>query len=230
MLTTTETPLPSLAGVRVLITSGPTVEPIDPVRYISNYSSGKMGAALAQAAADAGAEVTVITGPVAIEYDSRARVVPVQTACEMHEAALAAFSQVDVAICAAAVSDFRPVHTAAHKLKKGNNDDTLRHIELVENPDILAALGHAKQPHQLVIGFAAETQQEVQHARDKLIRKGADFMVANNVAEQSVFGADTNSATLVFSESERALGSLSKIDLAHAILQEVSIRRGLLSD
>lgn len=213
-----------LTGKRVLITSGPTVEPIDTVRFFSNRSSGKMGAALACAGADAGAEVVVVSGPVHVRYDERVQVIPVQTACEMYDAALIEFPQADVAICAAAVADFRPANPLTGKLKKGIDDAALKRIELVENPDILAALGGAKRFNQVVVGFAAETEDTTEHAFEKLVRKGATFMVANNVSGGDVFGSDKNMATLVFPDRAIELGKLSKLDLARVVLQEVELQ------
>ncbi len=207
-----------LRGRRVLITSGPTVEPIDPVRFISNRSSGKMGAALVAAALEAEAEVTVVTGPVSLAYDSRAQVVPVMTAQEMFDATCEAFEEADIAICAAAVSDFRPQESAACKLKKGRDDAELKTIALVENPDILSWLGHAKREDQVVVGFAAETEDALTHGRGKLYHKGADVMVVNDVAAQEVFGSDVDTVTILTGSDEVALEELPKTEVARQVI------------
>ncbi len=207
-----------LGGRRVLITSGPTVEPIDPVRFISNRSSGKMGAALVTTALEAGAEVTVVTGPVSLAYDSRAQVIPVMTAQEMFDATCEAFEEADIAICAAAVSDFRPKELAACKLKKGRDDAELETITLVENPDILSWLGHAKREDQVVVGFAAETEDALAHGHEKLNRKGADIMVVNDVAVQEVFGSDLDAVTILTGSDEIALKELPKTEVARQVI------------
>ncbi|WP_417351583.1 bifunctional phosphopantothenoylcysteine decarboxylase/phosphopantothenate--cysteine ligase CoaBC [Gordonibacter pamelaeae] len=157
-----------LAGRRVMVTAGPTVEPIDPVRYLTNRSSGKTGYALARAAAARGADVTLVSGPVALPEPEGVRTVHVETAREMLSAAQEAFATADVAVFSAAVADMRPREAAARKLKKGEADALLGTIELVENPDILATLGAAKRPGQVVVGFAAETDDVVANAQRKL--------------------------------------------------------------
>lgn len=213
-----------LAGKRVIVTSGPTVEPIDAVRFISNHSSGKMGAALAKAALDAGAQVQVISGPVSIAYDPRADVTWVQTAQEMAAAATQAFEHADVAICAAAVADMRPAKQASRKLKKGRDDEALKNIALVENPDILAALGHAKRSDQVVIGFAAETDDVVAHAQSKLARKQADLIVGNDVSDHKVFGSDFDDVVLVSATGVEKLGHLPKPEVAQHIVDHLAQR------
>ncbi len=206
-----------LAGERVLITAGPTFEPIDPVRFIGNRSSGKMGIALAEAARDLGAdEVTLVLGPTAIAVPSGVRVVSVETASQMHDAARAAFERATLAVCAAAVSDYRPAVLSQHKLKK--EDGPLEDIPVVPTVDILAALAREKGPRR-VIGFAAETDDLLVHARSKLARKGCDALVANDVTRpDSGFGSDTNKAWWIDAQGEEELPTLTKRALAEEIL------------
>ncbi len=207
-----------LEGVRVLVTAGPTVEPIDPVRFVSNRSSGKMGYALARAAQQRGAAVTLVSGPVALERPQGVSFRGVGSACDMLGACEELFPAADIAVFAAAVADYRPEHAAPRKLKKGRADDDLECIRLVPNPDILATMAARKSSGQTVIGFAAETEDVVPNAREKLARKGADMIVANQVGEGIVFGADTDKAYLVTSSSVEELPEMAKDDLAHAIL------------
>lgn len=206
-----------LAGERILITAGPTFEPIDPVRFIGNRSSGKMGIALAEAARDLGAdEVTLVLGPTAIAAPSGVRVVSVETASQMHDAARAAFERATLAVCAAAVSDYRPAVLSQHKLKK--EDGPLEDIPVVPTVDILAALAREKGPRR-VIGFAAETDDLLVHARSKLARKGCDALVANDVTRpDSGFGSDTNKAWWIDAQGEEELPTLTKRALAEEIL------------
>ena len=209
-----------LAGKRVLVTAGPTVEPIDAVRFISNPSSGKTGFAIAEAAVDRGADVVLVTGPVALADIDGAQVVRVNTACEMRDAVDGQFDDVDIAVFTAAVSDFRPVTVADKKLKKGIDDEALASIALVENPDILAEMGARKQAGQVVVGFAAETDDVEQNAREKLVRKNADLIVGNDVSGGRAFGADENQVLFVTKGGVRSLPRMSKADLANAIFDE----------
>ena len=218
-----------LAGRSVLVTAGPTVEPIDAVRFVSNRSSGKMGYAVAEAALARGAEVTLVSGPVALEPPRGARMVPVATAVEMLAAGEAAFATADVAVCAAAVADLRPARPVARKLKKGADDAALATLELVENPDVLATLGRAKAPGQVVVGFAAETDDVVANAERKLAAKGADLMVANDVSEGRAFGRDENEATLVSAAGAEPLPPMAKRALADAILDRAAAALGASS-
>lgn len=212
-------PASNLAGKHVMITAGPTVEPIDAVRYLSNYSSGKMGYALAEAALARGAAVTLVTGPVSVEVPrGNVRVLHVRTACEMLEAARTAFPDADVAIFAAAVADLRPARPATRKLKKGADDQALSSIELTENPDVLRTCAQGKAAGQCVVGFAAETDDVVANARAKLASKHADIIVANEVGEGGAFGSDDNKAWLVSAAGVRALPLMSKRALADVIL------------
>ena len=206
-----------LAGKHVLITAGPTREEIDPVRFISNYSSGKMGYAIARAALLRGAKVTLVSGPVALDAPDGAELVSVTSAREMDEA-VRAVEDFDIAICSAAVADYRPETRSDVKLKKGHDDEALQTIHLVKNPDILAGLGERKRPGQIVVGFAADTDDLVEYAQQKLTEKQADLIIANSVANGQVFGADTNKAYFVCDEGVEELEEKSKEALAHDIL------------
>ena len=198
-----------LAGKRIVITAGPTHEPIDPVRFIGNRSSGKMGIALAREAARRGAEVTLVLGPTSLDVPGGMECVRVQTAAEMLQAA-------DAAICAAAVADYTPAAPADHKLKKAN--ERLDRIGLVETVDILAELSRQKGERR-VIGFAAETDNVVEYAQRKLARKGCDAIIANDVSRaDSGFGTDTNKAWIVSTAGTQELPVLTKPQLADTIL------------
>lgn len=202
-----------------MITAGPTVEPIDPVRYITNRSSGKFGYALATAAAARGANVTLISGPVALPAPDRVTMVSVESARDMLAAAKQAFTECSIAFFAAAVADVRPAHASDLKLKKGVNDAELSSLALVENPDILATLGHIKT-HQLVVGFAAETHDVIANAQKKLIQKNADMIVANEVGSNKTFGKDDDEIWLVSPDGIEHFESAPKTDLAHHILDK----------
>ena len=179
-----------LAGRTVLVTAGPTREELDPVRFLTNYSSGKMGYAIARAARNRGAQVVLISGPVELPAPQKIELVPVTTAREMHAAVMARSDAADVIIKAAAVADFRPGQRATGKVKKGGAEQMT--LELVRNPDILAELGR-KRGQALLVGFAAETGDLLAHARSKLEKKGVDLIVANDVtAPGAGFGRDTN--------------------------------------
>ncbi len=210
-------PVPDMAGLSVVVTAGPTVEPIDAVRYVSNHSSGKMGYALAADAAARGAAVTLISGPVALEAPAGVRVVAVRTAREMLAAAEEACPTADMAVFAAAVADYRPVAPADRKLKKGADDAALAAIELTPNPDVLATIGAAKRPGQVIVGFAAETDDVAANARKKLASKHADLIVANEVGEGRAFGTDENQAILVTAVGDEPLPLMPKPELAHRI-------------
>lgn len=208
-----------LDGRRVMVTAGPTVEPIDPVRYISNHSSGKTGYAIARAAALRGADVTLVSGPVSLPAPEGVRVVRVRTAREMLAAAEEAFRDADIAVFAAAVADMRPRAVSDRKLKKGRDGDELGAIELVENPDILATLA-ARKDRQVVVGFAAETNDVVPNAEAKLAAKRADFVVANQVGEGMAFGTDDNAVWFVDAEEIEELPRMPKSRLADEILDK----------
>jgi phosphopantothenoylcysteine decarboxylase/phosphopantothenate--cysteine ligase len=211
-----------LAGRRALVTSGPTQEPIDPVRYISNHSSGKQGHAIAAALARRGAETILVTGPVAQPDPPGVRVVRIVTAREMMAACNDALP-VEVAICAAAVADWRIDNEAAEKIKKapGGAPPTLR---FAENPDILATLAAAgpRRP-RLVVGFAAETERVVEHARAKRLKKGCDWIVANDVsAATGTFGGDRNTVHLIRADGAEDWPTLSKLEVAERIAERVA--------
>ena len=212
-----------LQGKRVLITAGPTREPIDPVRYISNPSTGKMGFAIADAAQERGADVVLISGPVELANPEGVEVHRVQTALEMMQASAAVVPQCDIAIFTAAVSDMRPAYVSDRKLKKGRDDAQLANIELTQNPDILKTLAHQKGD-QIVIGFAAETDDVIANATKKLNEKGADMIVANDVSEGKGFGDDDDRASFVFkadgADAVESLPIMTKRALADEILSK----------
>lgn len=214
---------PNLAGKTVLVTSGPTREFADPVRCITNPSTGKMGAALARAAADCGARVVLVTGPTETAVpENVAEAVHVTTAEQMRDAVLDRLAAVDAAIFAAAVSDWRPAEVSGEKEKKeaGAGERTLR---LVRTPDIAAEANARRRPGQVFVGFAAESHDLVPNAQDKLARKGFDLVVANSIIEPgSGFGSETNRAVLVTRDRVEELPQLGKLELAHRILARVA--------
>lgn len=212
----------ALAGRTVLVTAGPTVEPIDSVRYISNYSSGKMGYAIAEAAAAAGARVVLVSGPVALAAPAGVEVVPVKTARDMLAAAASVFPAADAAIFAAAVADLRPTNPADRKLKKGRDDAALANVPLTENPDILATLAAGKRPDQYVVGFAAETNDVLMNAHAKLKKKNADMIVANQVGDGLAFGTDNNEVWLVTEGDDVLLPLMSKRAVAERLMEVVA--------
>lgn len=211
-----------LAGERVLITTGATREEIDPVRFISNRSSGRMGFALADAARARGAEVTVVAGATSASAPAGVRVVRALSAVEMHDAVMSEIGAASVFIAAAAVADYRPAARAGSKIKKSASSLTLT---LEPTPDILAEVGRARTNGLLVFGFAAETDALVENARSKLIRKNLDAVVANDLTmEGAGFDTDTNIITLITRDREQpaTLPLMSKLDAAHRILDEVA--------
>ena len=212
-------------GQRVLVSAGPTQEAIDPVRFISNRSSGKMGYAIAEAARDRGAEVVLVTGPTALVPPAGVEVVPVVSAHEMADALSRHFDWATVVIMAAAVADYRPKEQADHKLKKGGR--TAFSLELETAPDILSMLS-AKRTTQILVGFAAETERLVAHATAKLTAKGLDMIVANDVTKEGAgFGSDNNAAVLLTRfGGQKEFGVMPKRQLGDAILTEI---RGLQS-
>jgi phosphopantothenoylcysteine decarboxylase/phosphopantothenate--cysteine ligase len=204
----------SLAGLKVLVTAGPTVEDIDPIRFISNRSSGKMGYAVAQIARQRGAEVFLVSGPTSLKPPSGVQFVPVRSAAQMKDAVLALYPEMDVVVKAAAVSDYRPANPSAQKVKKGNAS---LQLPLAQTEDILALLGKQKK-NQVLVGFAAETERLMESAQKKLEDKKLDLLVANDVS-QGVFGSDS-SAVFVLSRSNEPvmLQKQSKLSIAAAIL------------
>jgi len=208
-----------LAGVRVLVTAGGTREPLDPVRYIGNRSSGKQGVCLAVAAAARGATVTLIAANLELGLSAEIGVTDVNTTRELAEAAVAAATGADIVIMAAAVADYRPAEVMQTKIKKDQLGESLT-LELVKNPDILAGLARARQGRQLIVGFAAETERDrsqlVELGRAKIVRKGADFLILNAVGWTEVFGAETNDVIM--------------LDRAGAIVMEASGSKASVAD
>jgi phosphopantothenoylcysteine decarboxylase/phosphopantothenate--cysteine ligase len=209
-----------LAGRRVIITAGPTREPIDPVRFISNHSSGKQGYAIGEAAAELGAETVLISGPVSLPAPSGVRVVNVETAREMLTACQDEMPA-DIAIFTAAVADWRVASEAAEKLKKAEAGPP--NLALAENPDILATIAHSGMRPSLVVGFAAETEKVTEHATQKLKRKGCDIIVANDVSEAGgVFGSDRNTVHLVTSTGIESWPEMSKQDVGRKLMERLT--------
>ena len=211
-----------LAGKHVLITAGPTREAIDPVRYISNHSSGKQGYAIAEAAVKLGAQVTLVSGPVSLPLPPGAGVIPVTSADEMLKAVEGALPA-DIAIFTAAVADWKVAKQASEKIKK-KEDGSLPSLSFAENPDILKTIATLKQGRpKLVVGFAAETEKVLEHAKAKLAKKGCDLIVANDVSpEGGVFGGDRNTVHLVSSQGVESWPSLSKQDVALQLMAKLA--------
>jgi|TARA_B110000908_G_scaffold24512_1_gene28090 phosphopantothenoylcysteine decarboxylase/phosphopantothenate--cysteine ligase len=209
----------SLDGVKIVITAGPTREAIDPVRYISNHSSGKMGFALAQAAMDAGASVTLITGPVSLQTPERITRIDVNSAAEMHQAVIETLPVCDIFIGSAAVADYRPTSIADQKIKKSTATMT---IELIRNPDIIADVSnHPQRP--FTIGFAAETQDVESYARGKLEKKKLDLIIANDVSNTAIgFNSDDNAVSVIWNDGEVSLPMTSKQQLGRRLIEEIS--------
>jgi phosphopantothenoylcysteine decarboxylase/phosphopantothenate--cysteine ligase len=211
-----------LTGKKILITAGPTQEAIDPVRFIANHSSGKMGYALAEACAAQGADVLLVSGPVSISLRNPAiKLIKVTTAQQMYDACTAVFEQQDIAILAAAVADYTPANTATEKIKKQEEELML---QLTKTKDILKWLGEIKTPNQLLIGFALETNNETANALQKLQTKMADFIVLNSMQDEgATFGYDTNKVT-IFDRAGKAYesGLVSKIEIANFIISIIT--------
>ena len=209
-----------LAGKKIVITAGPTYEKIDPVRFIGNYSSGKMGFALAEECAARGAEVTLVAGPVQMKtVHPTIRRIDVESCAEMYEATTAAFTEANAAILCAAVADFTPETTADTKIKREGDDLVLR---LKPTHDIAAALGRMKQPHQHLVGFALETNDETAHAQDKLRRKNLDFIVLNSLRDAGAgFRHDTNKVTIISESDIKEYPLKSKTEVAKDIVDEL---------
>jgi phosphopantothenoylcysteine decarboxylase/phosphopantothenate--cysteine ligase len=215
-----------LAGKHVIVSSGPTHEPIDPVRYLANRSSGRQGHAIAAAAAAAGARVTLVSGPVSIPDPDGVTVVHVETAREMRDAVMAALPA-EVAVMAAAVADWRVARESRGKIKKDSSGKAAA-LELVENPDILATIGHDRQARPgLVIGFAAETDDLIRNARKKLKAKGADWILANDVSpETGIMGGEENAIRLVSAEGVEEWPRLAKGEVAKRLIERIAARIG----
>lgn len=214
-----------MEGLRVMVTAGPSREALDPVRYISNRSSGKMGYAIAQAAQKRGAEVTLLSGPVAIEAPQGVKLVPFTTTQELLDRASELAQEQDLLIQAAAPADYRAKEIAPQKIKKQGGESMT--FTLVENPDVAATLGKAKRSGQVFVGFAAETNDVLAHARDKLARKNLDMIVANDVTRPGAgFDVDTNIVTLITKDGQEALPMMSKAEVAQRILDRaLALRR-----
>ena len=203
-------------GIRLLVTAGPTQEPIDPVRFISNHSTGKMGYAVAQAAAERGATVCLVSGPTALQKPKDVFSVDVVTADEMYDAVVGLAPSFDVIVKTAAVADFRPAETQREKIKK---QDAKPALELVKNKDILAQLGMQKPAGQILCGFSMETEHMVENSRVKLEQKNLDLIVANNLNQKGAgFGGDTNIVTVITQNDQMAFEQMSKRELADRLL------------
>lgn len=214
-----------MEGLRVMVTAGPSREALDPVRYISNRSSGKMGYAIARAAQKRGAEVTLLSGPVAIEAPLGVKLVPFTTTQELLDRASELAREQDLLIQAAAPADYRAKEVAPQKIKKQGGEPMT--FTLVENPDVAATLGKAKRSGQVFVGFAAETNDVLAHAKDKLARKNLDMIVANDVTRPGAgFDVDTNIVTLITKDGQEALPMMSKAEVAQRILDRaLALRR-----
>ena len=212
-----------LSGKKMVITAGPTREAIDPVRYISNHSSGKMGYALAEAAIEAGAEVTLISGPVNLQPPERCTLIPVISAADMHSATMSACANAEILIASAAVADYRPVTVATQKIKKHADAMTLA---MEKNPDIVSAAA-SEYSDLFVVGFAAETQDVESYARGKLERKNLDAIVANDVSRSDVgFNSDNNEAWWISADTSKAFSIRSKTQLARDIVAAIAEQLG----
>ena len=209
-----------LTGKTLFITAGPTREAMDPVRYISNHSSGKMGYAIAEAAAEAGASVKLISGPVNINAPERTQLIKVESAEEMLSASLEGLESCDIFIAAAAVADYRPTAIAEHKIKKGTEE--IMELHLVKNPDIVATVA-GSSPKPFTVGFAAETKDVLNYARGKLERKGLDLIIANDVSRSDIgFNSDENAVTVISQQDTLELPQASKRQLAGSLIELIA--------
>ncbi len=214
-----------LSGVRILVTAGPTQEAVDPVRYLTNHSSGRMGYAIARAAAWRGAEVTLVSGPTALKKPAYVETVDVVTAREMFEAVTGRAGEQDVIIKAAAVADYRPAEVADGKIKKGAGEGLT--LELRRTDDILAYLGEHKRPGQILCGFSMETENLIENSRKKLLKKNLDIVAANSLRQEGAgFGVSTNVLTFITREGETELPLLTKDEAAHKLLDMIAGLRG----
>lgn len=212
-----------MAGLKVLVSAGPTQESIDPVRYITNHSSGKMGYSIAKACMLRGADVTLVSGPTALDYPPFVEVVPVTTAKDMYEAVTSRSNEMDIIIKAAAVADYRPSQIADEKVKK--SDDAMS-IPLDRTDDILKYLGEHKPEGQFLCGFSMETQNMLENSRKKLAKKNLDMIVANNLKVAGAgFQTDTNVVTLITQDTELELPLMDKEEVAHYLMDEILARR-----
>lgn len=214
-----------MTGLKVLVTAGPTREALDPVRYLTNHSTGKMGYAIAKAAAARGAEVTLVSGPVNLKKPPYMEVVDIVSAQDMFEAVTSRAPTQDIIIKAAAVADYRPANLAEDKIKKSGNDSDLS-LPLSHTSDILAWLGQHRSPGQFLCGFSMETRDMVENSKQKLEKKHIDLIAANNLKQEGAgFGVDTNLLTLISPDGAKELPLMSKEEAAHALLDEIMGRR-----
>lgn len=208
-------------GVNMLVTAGPTREPLDPVRYLTNYSTGRMGFAVAQAAVERGSKVTLISGPTAIAPPAGVTLIRVETALEMSQAVMEHFARTDVVVKTAAVADYRPFHKKEQKIKKAENSGEIV-LKLLRNPDILAELG-ARKGNRIIVGFAAETEAVLENAACKLEKKNLDLIVANDLTEKEAgFAVETNKVKIIDRKGGiQELDVAPKADIAHIILDRI---------
>lgn len=217
-----------LAGLRVLVTAGPTRESLDPVRFLTNHSSGKMGYAIARAAAQRGAQVTLVSGPTSLKKPAYVDCVDITTAQEMFQAVTSRAKDQHIIVKAAAVADYRPTETADHKIKKAAGEGLA--LSLERTRDILAYLGEHKQPGQFLCGFSMETENLMENSRKKLVKKNLDMVAANSLTQQGAgFGGSTNALTLITPGGETELPLLTKEEAAHRLLDQIVVERGRLS-
>lgn len=216
-----------MEGLRVLVTAGPTQEALDPVRYLTNHSTGKMGYAIARAAAARGAQVILVTGPTQLRRPAYVETVEIVTAGEMFEEVTSRSAQQDIIIKAAAVADYRPAQVSGDKIKKSEDGSDLA-LSLERTQDILGWLGEHKHPGQFLCGFSMETRDVLENSRRKLVKKNLDLIAANSIREEGAgFGVDTNHVTLIAEDGERPLPLQSKDEVANSLLDEILRRRGL---
>lgn len=212
-----------MTGQKVLVTAGPTREPIDPVRYITNHSTGKMGYAIAKHCMQRGAEVTLVTGKTELAKPMFMNVIEIETALEMFEAIKSCYEEQDIIIKSAAVADYRPADVAVEKIKKKDGDMC---IPLERTTDILGFLGQNKKPDQFLCGFSMETENMLENSKEKLIRKNLDMIVANNLKQQGAgFGTDTNIVTLITKEGYQELPIMSKDEVAKELIDTIQKNR-----
>lgn len=207
-----------LINKRVLVTAGPTFERIDPVRFIGNFSTGKQGIEIAQVLQQHGCDVTLILGPTHLTVSPNIEVIRVESAAEMYEACMKIYASCDIIVMSAAVADFKPADTTDHKIKK---DKGVNNIMLVNTVDILTEMGRRKTENQFLIGFALETNDALEYARTKLIKKNADMIVMNQPSDNTGFGHDTNQVTLVTKYKEYTSALISKKDVAELIAAHI---------
>ena len=212
-----------MKGLKVLVTAGPTQEPIDPVRFITNHSTGKMGYAIATVCMRRGAEVTLVSGPTAVQKPEFVNIVPVTTAREMFEEVTSRADEQDIIIKAAAVADYRPKNVSSEKVKKTDGELSM---EMERTDDILAYLGSHRRPGQFLCGFSMETENVLENSRKKLKKKNLDMIAANSLkVEGAGFGGDTNVITIITEDEEVSLELMSKEEAASKILDQILARR-----